>query len=252
MSVTVPERVSIELSTRCGKGCHFCYNASGPERTEAWSPVDVITLVRSLADHGTRAVSLGGGEPLEYDGLEEICDGLRAHVFLSMTTNGLLLDDQLERVSRLNPAKVHISVHYPSRDAEVERVIRQVQLLRRMGIRSGVNLLVRADRVAEAASAAARIRDAGIGNGAIVYLPMRGQNTPTPVQMAQVAGSTAFQSMTCLMGCGASPQFCSIDASRRVAHCSYTKTRRELASLDAAGLAQSLEELGLAFCGAAS
>lgn len=249
MTIECPERVSIELTQRCGKACHFCYNASGPERTEQWQPHDVISLVRSLAEHGTRAVSLGGGEPLEYEGLDEVCEALRDHVFLSMTTNGLLLDDQLERVSRLNVAKIHVSVHFPGREAEVTRVIRQVTTLRRMGIRSGVNLLVRASQLADATAAATRIRDSGVGNGAIVYLPMRGADTPTPAQIADVAGNEPFQSMTCLGACGVSPRFCSIDAHHRAAHCSYTESRRALPTLDAPGLHAALTGLDLRFCG---
>lgn len=249
-SKMTPERVSIELTQRCQKGCHFCYNESGPSRTTSLDPEDVVHLVRDLAKHGTKAVSFGGGEPLEYDGLEEVFDGVREHVFVSMTTNGLLLDEQWSRISRLDPKKVHVSIHYPSRDAEVSRVIRQVLHLRTMGIRAGVNFLIRADRVEAAIDAARRVRESGIGNDSIVYLPMRGQNTPRPEDVHRVAGSANFQSMTCLMACGRSPRFSSIDAYGRVAHCSYTSSRRSLESFDAAGLLTALDGLGLEFCGA--
>lgn len=233
MSATVPELVSIELSQRCQKGCHFCYNGSGPDRQNHWVATDVVRFVKDLARHGTQAVSLGGGEPLEYDALEEVFEQLRGVVFLSMTTNGLLLDEQWSRVSRLSPNKVHVSIHFPHNEREVERVIRQVTHLRRMGIRAGVNLLVRADRVDAARVAAQQVRAAGIGNDAIVYLPMRGSQTPSPTDIGDVAGSTNFQSMTCLMACGRSARFCSIDAEQRAAHCSYTTSRRALPSLDA-------------------
>lgn len=245
----VPERVSIELTQQCQKGCHFCYNDSGPSRTTAWRAADVVSFVRDLARHGTKAVSFGGGEPLEYDGLEEVFDGVRGFVFASMTTNGLLLDDQWSRVSKLNPDKVHVSVHFPSREREVTRVVRQVLHLRKMGIRAGVNLLIRRDRVDAAAAAARRIRNAGIENDSIVYLPMRGQNTPSCTDVHRVAGSSKFQSMTCLTKCGRSPRFCSIDAYSRVAHCSYTTERRVLPSLNARGLVEALDGLGLVFCG---
>ena len=248
----VPERISLELLRRCGKQCHFCYNASHPTAPERWRADEVITLMTSLVEHGSRALSLGGGEPLEYDELEPIFEALKPLCFVSMTTNGLLLDAQLDRIERLRPDKVHISVHYPSRAREVERVIRQVGLLRWMGIRAGVNLLVRASELEESARAAAQMREAGIEHDAIMFLPMRGdgaRDSPTPAQVSAVAGGAPFQSMSCLMGCAKSPRFCSIDASKRVAHCSYTSTRRALKTLDARGLHEALDGLGLSFCG---
>ena len=246
--IAVPELVSIELTQKCQKGCHFCYNSSGPDRVDSWVANDVVSFVTDLVRHGTKAVSLGGGEPLEYGGLDDVFEGLRGKLFLSMTTNGLLLDEQWSRVSRLSPSKVHVSIHFPHNEREVERVTRQVLQLRRMGIRAGVNLLIRSDRVDAARAAAQRLRDNGISNDTIVYLPMRGTHTPTPEQVGEVAGAANFQSMTCLMACGRSERFCSIDAQHRVAHCSYTTTRRALPSLNATGLAAALDGLGLRHC----
>jgi hypothetical protein len=57
---------------------------------------------------------------------------------------------------------------------------------------------------------------------------MRGMDRPTPQEMAKVAGTNAFQSMSCLMACGKSPRFCSISWDKMVAWCSYTTARRPL------------------------
>ncbi|PRP97343.1 radical SAM protein [Enhygromyxa salina] len=248
MGLETPERVSLELSRRCAKACGFCYNASEPSARDEWHPDEVIGFARSLVRHGTKALSLGGGEPLQYEGLGAVFAALRGAVFLSMTSNGLLLDEQIARVSKLNPDKLHISIHYPARTTEVTRVIRQVRELRRLGIRSGVNLLVRRSELDEASSARAQLWGAGIHNDAIMFLPMRGTDTPTPADVARVAGAP-FQSMTCLSACGPSPRFCSVGADKTVGHCSYTVARRRLPSLDAAGLVAALDGLGLSFCG---
>lgn len=248
MTLWVPERVSIELTRRCQKACDFCYNQSGPDAADAWEPDDVVSFVRSIAAHGTKSVSLGGGEPLQYEGLEQIFEELSGVAFLSMTTNGLLLDRQLERVSKLSPNKVHISIHYPGRQKEVERVLRQVLTLRKMGIRAGVNLLVRHDEIEASTQAARCLQQAGITNDSIVFLPMRGQpQTATPTEIAQVAGGP-FQSMTCLQTCGKSPRFCSLNARKEAAHCSYTTERRRLNTLDASGLHDALLGLGITYC----
>jgi hypothetical protein len=82
-----------------------------------------------------------------------------------------------------------------------------------------------------------------------VYLPMRGQDTPTPEEMGRVAGGKHFQSMSCLLKCAASPRFCSIGWDKTVAWCSYTRTRAPLRELTWKGLQGALDGLGLEFCG---
>lgn len=248
MSFAVPERLSLELSRLCAKACDFCYNGSEPGSDQAWRPDEVVSFAESLIEHGLKALSIGGGEPLQYEGLETIFDALRGRVFLSMTSNGLLLDDQLSRVSKLSPQKMHLSIHYPSRASEVTRVVRQVIELRRIGIPSGVNLLLRRSELEAAASVRARLWDAGIHNDSIMFLPMRGSDTPSAQEVATLAGAP-FQSMTCLSECGRSPRFCSVGADKSVAHCSYTQERRVLKELSAKGLHEALHGLGLVFCG---
>jgi MoaA/NifB/PqqE/SkfB family radical SAM enzyme len=245
-----PERLSVELTNRCGKACWFCYNDSRPEGATRWTVEELIAFVRDCAAHGVKAVSFGGGEPLQYEGLFDVLAGLRGTLFRSLTSNGLLLHgDLLDRLVAAAPDKVHLSVHFPERDAEVRRVVAQVQELARRGVRSGINLLVARSNLAAAARAAAAVRGAGIDNDRIVYLPMRGQDTPTPAEVAQVAGGRPFQSMSCLTACGPSPRFCSVGWDKTVAWCSYTVTRAPLRVLTYDGLQAALTGLGLTFCG---
>lgn len=243
------ERVSIELTNRCGKACWFCYNTSRPEGATTWTVRDVVDFVRDCSAHGVKAVSFGGGEPLEYDGLFDVLAELRGVLFRSMTTNGLLLSDEtVERLCEVAIDKVHVSVHFPGNARELQRVIASVDALARAGILSGVNLLVARSALDDARAAAAALRVAGISNERIVYLPMRGQDTPSPREIADVAAGP-FQSMTCLSVCGPSPRFASLRWDKTVAWCSYTTTRRPLDALSYAALARALEGLGLAFCG---
>src|SRR4051812_43899581 len=168
-------RLSIELTNRCSKGCWFCYNASGPAGATAWTVDELAAFVGECAAGGVEAVSLGGGEPLEFPGVFELLRQLKGRIFRSITTNGLPLDDgAIERLVDVAVDKVHVSVHFPDRPGEVERVVRQVTRLAEAGIRSGVNLLVARSKLPAATAAARRIRDAGIDNSRIVYLPMRG------------------------------------------------------------------------------
>ena len=205
------DRISLELTSRCGKACWFCYNASGPDMAARCDAREVLDFVTDCARNRIKAVSFGGGEPLEYPELFEVLAALRGLIFRSFTTNGLALDAMMETVVASAPDKVHVSIHFPGNEVEVARVIRQVRALDAAGVASGINLLVRASQLADATTCAAQIRAAGIGNDRIVYLPMRGTDTPTPDDLGRVAGSARFQSMSCLMACARSPSFvCSV------------------------------------------
>jgi molybdenum cofactor biosynthesis enzyme MoaA len=244
------ERISIEVTNRCAKACWFCYSHSGPDGRTEWTVPELAAFVKDCAAGGVKAVSFGGGEPLELEGIFTLLGELRGVLFRSMTSNGLLLaGEKLEKLVEAAPEKVHLSIHAPERPAEVERVTRQVHELSARGIKSGVNLLVARSGLDAAHRAAEALRAAGIGNERIVYLPMRGQDTPTPEQVAQVAGGRPFQSMSCLRACGPSQRFCSIGWDRTVAWCSYTRSRRPLPELSYRGLEAALCGLGLEHCG---
>lgn len=247
----VIERLSIELSNRCRKACAFCYSASGPAGESRWTADDVVALVDDCAAHGLRAISLGGGEPLEAaDLLFPILARLRGRVFRSFTTSGLDLDAAWREVVEAAPDKVHVSIHHPGNAAEVARVIDQVGRLAAAGIASGVNLLVMASRADDARAAARALHAAGIDNRRIVYLPLRGAtaDTPAPDVIARVAGGP-FQSMTCLTGCAASARFVALGWDRTVARCSYTSARRHVTAPTHAALVAALTDLDLVFCG---
>jgi sulfatase maturation enzyme AslB (radical SAM superfamily) len=244
------ELISIELTNRCAKACWFCYNHSLPEGETRWSVEEVVGFVRDCAANGVKAVSFGGGEPLQYPGLFDVLERLDGTLFRSLTTNGLLLHGEvLDRLVAARPNKVHVSIHFPERASEVSRVIGQVTELAGRGVKSGINFLVTRPDLAPAREAAERLRAAGIGNDRIVYLPMRGRDTPTPNELAEVAGNTPFQSMSCLTLCGPSPRFASIGWDKSVAWCSYTVTRRPVPELTHAGLTAAMAGLGLEFCG---
>jgi hypothetical protein len=171
-------------------------------------------------------------------------------LFRSLTSNGLLMHgDALRQLLDAKPDKVHLSIHFPEREAEVQRVVRQVHELSKLGVRSGINFLVARSNLDAARRAAEWVRENGVSNERIVYLPMRGRDTPTPNEMATVAGGAAFQSMSCLMACGRSERFCSIGWDKSAAWCSYTTTRRPLPELTYHGLEAAMTNLGLEFCG---
>ena len=242
--------VSVEPSRRCTKACSFCYNGSDAHGDGRWTASELVAFARDLAANGVEVLSFGGGEPLEWVGVFDTLRELDGVLLRTLTTNGLpLRDASIEaRLVAAKPDKVHVSIHRPGNAREVRRVIDSVHRLAERGLRSGINLMVPRSRLAEASSAAAAIRSAGIQNERIVYLPMRGSDTPTPEEILTVAGGP-FQSMTCLRGCGRSERFASVAADRTAAWCSYTTSRRALRAPTFEALRSALHGLGVRFCG---
>ncbi len=80
---------------------------------------------------------------------------------------------------------------------------------------------------------------------------MRGKDTPSPEEMAEVAGTDPFQSMACLTRCGRSQRFCSLAWDKTVAWCSYTQSRQPLKTISYGGILTALEGLGVTHCGGA-
>ena len=81
--------LSVDLSNYCSKQCPFCYNHSNREGSTQWKPQEVIGFTSDCIAHGVESVSLGGGEPFEYEGIFEVIDALYAQCYLTVTSNGL-------------------------------------------------------------------------------------------------------------------------------------------------------------------
>ena len=243
------ELLSIDLSNYCSKQCSFCYNHSRREGNTLWKPQEVIDFVSDCISHGVKAVSLGGGEPFEYDGVFEVIDAIYPKCYLSVTSNGLPLEDERiwEVLTGHKPDKIHITIHQPECEAEVNRVERQVQRIASIGIKPGVNLLVGADKIASAKMVYVRLGKF-LNSDQLILVPQRYSNTPTPKQLAFVAGGKPFQSPTCLLKCQRPTNFCSVSWDKKVNSCSFAPNKEQLKSLDYKGLIEALEQVRWKSC----
>jgi MoaA/NifB/PqqE/SkfB family radical SAM enzyme len=117
-----------------------------------WKPEEVIRFASDCVAHGVRAVSLGGGEPFEYDGIFDVIDALYPKCYLSVTSNGLPLEEYevWKRLLEHSPDKIHLTIHQPDNKEEVQRVIQMVLKLGKTKIKPGVNLLVGQDKIVQA------------------------------------------------------------------------------------------------------
>ena len=196
------ELLSIDLSNYCSKQCSFCYNHSRKEGNTVWIPSEVIDFASDCIKHGVKAVSLGGGEPFEYDGVFEVIDALYPLCYLSVTSNGLPLEnkDIWGMLETHKPDKIHLTIHQSDNEAEVSRVVNRLQEIGDLGIKPGLNLLVGADKVEYAKEVYARLNKI-LESDQIILVPQRFSNTPSPKQLASVADGKPFQSPSCLLKC---------------------------------------------------
>ena len=243
------ELLSIDLSNYCSKQCPFCYNHSTKVGNTMWQPSEVIAFASDCVSHGVKAVSLGGGEPFEYDGVFDVIDALYPQCYLSVTSNGLPLenDEVWERLVKHKPDKIHITIHHPDEAEEVDRVERLVKRIGSIGIKPGVNLLVGADKVNEASTVYQRLGKM-LSNEQIILVPQRFSNTPSPKQLSQVAGGKPFQSPSCLLGCKRPENFCSVSWDKKVNSCSFAQGKVGMKTLDYKGMMQALEKVEWKSC----
>ncbi|MGE5139804.1 MAG: radical SAM/SPASM domain-containing protein [Rudaea sp.] len=92
--------LQIHPSLRCNLFCAHCYSSSGPQARIELDPETVCGVISDAAGMGYRVVSVSGGEPMMYGGLEQVLAhakslGLRTTV----TTNGFF--NRPERLNRL-------------------------------------------------------------------------------------------------------------------------------------------------------
>lgn len=76
------DRISIDLSNYCSKQCDFCYNHSTKEGNVLWTVEELIPFILDLHEHGIDAVSFGGGEPFEYDGIFKLISSLMSEMYV--------------------------------------------------------------------------------------------------------------------------------------------------------------------------
>lgn len=214
-----------------------------------WEPHEVISFCSDCIENGIKAVSLGGGEPFEYDGIFEIIDSLYPKCYLSITTNGLPLmkEEVWNKLMLHKPDKVHITIHNPDNNSEVERVMAQIERLKKTGIKPGVNLLVSADKVDAAKVVYSKLKEI-INADQIIVIPQRFSNTPTPKQLSVVAGGKPFQSPSCLLGCKRPTEFVSVSWDKKVNSCSYAPNKENLKTLDYKGLTDALKNVNWKSC----
>ncbi|MFY9488472.1 MAG: GTP 3',8-cyclase MoaA [Solirubrobacterales bacterium] len=119
----------VSVTDRCNLRCHYCMPAEGLK----WAPretqldFDELTrLVSLFAELGVKTVRLTGGEPLvrrDLHRLVERISAIDAIEEISLTTNGILLAEQIEALVAAGLTRVNVSLDAltPERYREITR-----------------------------------------------------------------------------------------------------------------------------------
>jgi cyclic pyranopterin phosphate synthase len=140
--------VRISVTDRCNFRCQYCMPAEGLpwlERSELLSYEEIARLVGLMASMGVHDVRLTGGEPLarrELWRLVEMLSGDTNVHDLSLTTNGYLLERQVEGLVRAGLRRVNVSLDALAPD-------RFFQLTRRKALQQVLDGLAAAERFEE-------------------------------------------------------------------------------------------------------
>lgn len=106
----------LSITDRCNLRCLYCMPEEGIEKQahdRILSNEDCIELVEMFADLGVEKIRLTGGEPLVRKGLSGLIKGIKAVEGIkevSLTTNGILLEDQLESLVDAGIKRLNISL----------------------------------------------------------------------------------------------------------------------------------------------
>jgi cyclic pyranopterin phosphate synthase len=140
--------VRISVTDRCNFRCQYCMPAEGLpwlDRSELLSYEEIARLVGLMASMGVHDVRLTGGEPLarrELWRLVEMLSGDANVHDLSLTTNGYMLERQVEGLVRAGLRRVNVSLDALAPD-------RFFQLTRRNALRQVLDGLAAAERFEE-------------------------------------------------------------------------------------------------------
>ena len=110
-SLTVPDRVSVNLTLRCNLKCIMCTTCySSPEL----SLQEIYSIIDQTSDMGVEVFNPLGGEPFMRGDIEEILSyAVQKGFFVSLTTNGTLISQRrAERIAFIPVDRLHFNFSF--------------------------------------------------------------------------------------------------------------------------------------------
>ncbi len=112
-SYSFPFKLFVDITDKCQLNCEHCLT----KKLNLNNELSIETLRDVIAEcneHGLFFVKIGGGEPFMHPNIYEIIEKFhQAGMYVSLSTNGILIDDTAAKVLRDNKVKVSISIEGP-------------------------------------------------------------------------------------------------------------------------------------------
>ena len=112
-SYSFPFKLFVDITDKCQLNCEHCLTKKLNLNNEL-SIETLNDIICECNEHGLFFVKIGGGEPLMHPNIYEIIEKFhKAGMYVSLSTNGILVDEEACRVFRENKVKVSISLEGP-------------------------------------------------------------------------------------------------------------------------------------------
>ena len=102
----------ITLTNRCNVDCLYCHHDGMVKSSEEMTSDEVYTICKIAKKIGVRKIRLSGGEPLLKKDIVETVEKIASLDFkdISLTTNGILLDNYAEDLKNAGLDRVNVSL----------------------------------------------------------------------------------------------------------------------------------------------
>ncbi len=133
--------IELEFTKKCNLRCLYCYSSAGEPAKNELSIDELKSVIYQAKELGAKKiVLLGGGEPLLYDGLENIINYIKSiGLDQVLFTNGTLISRELAKFLFKN--KVSVIVKHNSLNADIQDMLAGVKGSFK-NIRKGLELLI--------------------------------------------------------------------------------------------------------------
>jgi len=152
----VARKLRISVTDKCNMKCIYCmpqHNVKWFEDKEILSFQEIVRITSIFADLGINKIRITGGEPLLRPCLENLITDLKKISkikTISMTTNGMLLEEKIDQLSSAGITSLNISLDTFSEErfrtlngiANLNRVIKGIQKARDLGLKIKINTVV--------------------------------------------------------------------------------------------------------------
>jgi len=152
----VARKLRISVTDKCNMKCIYCmpqHNIKWFEDKEILSFQEIVRITSIFADLGINKIRITGGEPLLRPYLENLITDLKKISkikTISMTTNGMLLEEKIDQLSSAGITSLNISLDTFSEErfktlngiSNLNRVIKGIQKARDLGLKIKINTVV--------------------------------------------------------------------------------------------------------------